>query len=126
MPSTAIAVLPIVLSSVPGAKLRRVVRGGPSHKAGEGQAIGALARGLSTMIHALVDALGNPLGFLVTGSKAHDLRGADHLLPTMAADVLITDKHSIPTHASSSRWRLSAKIAVIPPRTSRASPCDYD
>src|SRR6202790_5666442 len=43
-------------------------------------------------IDALVDALGNPIGFFLTGGEAHDLVGAYHLLPTMAADTLIADK----------------------------------
>jgi IS5 family transposase len=47
---------------------------------------------LSTKIHALVDALGNPLRFLLTPGQAHDLIGADALLPQMAAEVLIADK----------------------------------
>jgi len=54
--------------------------------------------GLTTKIHALVDALGNPIGFFLTCGEAPDLVGADHLLPTMAADTLIADK------ASSRRW----------------------
>jgi transposase len=44
---------------------------------------------LSTKIHALVDALGNPLRFLLTPGQVHDLVGADALLPQIAADVLI-------------------------------------
>ncbi|MGH7050732.1 MAG: transposase [Acetobacteraceae bacterium] len=40
----------------------------------------------------MVDALGNPLGFLLTGGEAHDLAGADHFLPGMQADMLIADK----------------------------------
>src|SRR6188768_814222 len=36
-------------------------------KAGEDQAIGRSRGGLSTKIHALVDALGNPVGFFLTG-----------------------------------------------------------
>jgi transposase len=40
---------------------------------------------LSTKIHALVDALGNPVGFFLTGGEAHNLVGADHLLPMMQA-----------------------------------------
>jgi hypothetical protein len=40
---------------------------------------------VSTKIHALVDALGNPLAFLLTPGKAHDLEGADALLPRMQA-----------------------------------------
>jgi len=47
---------------------------------------------LSTKIHALVDALGNPVNFFLTGGEAHDLVGADHLLPSMQADTLIADK----------------------------------
>ena len=61
-------------------------------KTGEDQAIGRSRGGLSTKIHALVDALGNPIGFFLTGGEAHDLVGADHLLPTMAADMLIVAK----------------------------------
>ncbi len=48
--------------------------------------------GLSTKIHTLVDALGNPTGLFLTGGQAHDLLGADNLLPSMQADTLIADK----------------------------------
>jgi hypothetical protein len=48
--------------------------------------------GLSTKIHALVDALSSPIGFFLTGVEAHDLVGADHLLPMMEAETLIADK----------------------------------
>jgi transposase len=41
---------------------------------------------LSTKIHALVDALGNPLDFILTPGQAHDLERADALLPEMTAD----------------------------------------
>jgi transposase len=47
---------------------------------------------LSTKIHTLVDALGNPIDFFLTGGQVHDLVGADHLLPTMEADLLLADK----------------------------------
>ena len=66
------------------------------HRAGapkkdDDQPIGRSKGGLSTKIHALVDALGNPLCFLLTPGQAHDLIGADALLPQMAAEVLIAD-----------------------------------
>ena len=61
-------------------------------KNGEDQAIGHSRGGPSTKIHALVDALGNPVAFDLTGGEAHDLVGADHLLPAMQADTLIGDK----------------------------------
>jgi transposase len=40
----------------------------------------------------MVDALGNPLAFLLTAGQAHDLEGADALLPQMQADTLLADK----------------------------------
>ena len=40
----------------------------------------------------MVDALGNAIGFFLSGGQAHDLIGADHLLPTMKAGVLLADK----------------------------------
>src|SRR3984957_8257319 len=61
-------------------------------KDGEDQAIGRSKGGLSTKIHTLVDALGNPLDFLLTPGQAHDLEGADALLPDMAAETLLADK----------------------------------
>jgi transposase len=47
---------------------------------------------LSTKIHAMVDALGNPTAFFLTPGQAHDLEGADALLPQMQADALLADK----------------------------------
>jgi IS5 family transposase len=40
----------------------------------------------------MVDALGNPLAFFLTAGQAHDLEGADALLPQMQADTLLADK----------------------------------
>jgi transposase len=64
---------------------------GAQKKAGEDQAIGRSRGGLSTKIHTLVDALGDPLGFFLTGGEAHDLVGADQLLATLECDTLIAD-----------------------------------
>ena len=41
------------------------------------QDIGRSSGGLSTKIHAIVDALGNPTQFFLTPGQAHDLQGAD-------------------------------------------------
>jgi hypothetical protein len=46
---------------------------------------------LSTKIHTMVDALGSPVGFHISDGEAHDLVGADHLLPTMRAEMLIAN-----------------------------------
>ena len=47
---------------------------------------------MSTKIRLMVDALGNPLAFFLTGGQAHDLQGADALLPQMKADTVLADK----------------------------------
>jgi transposase len=90
------------------------------------QAIGRSRGGLSTKIHALVDALGNPLAFLLTAGQTHDLVGADALLPQIAADRLIADK----AYDADARVReplaRAGKAAVIPPRLNRLAPRDFD
>ena len=52
------------------------------------EAIGRSRGGLSTKIHATVDALGNPTSFLLTPGQAHDLAGADQLLPEVRAETV--------------------------------------
>ena len=94
-------------------------------KAGEDQAVGRSRGGLSTTIHPLADALGNPVGFHLTGGEEHDLVGADHLLPEMQADTLIADK------ACDADKRVleplaAGKSAVIPPRGNRKTQRDYN
>ena len=81
---------------------------------------------MSTKIHATVDALGNPTGFLLTGGEAHDLVGADHFLPQMEADTLIADKAFDAEERVIQPLQAVGKIAVIPPKKGRRSPRDYD
>jgi transposase len=61
-------------------------------KGGQAEAIGRSRGGLSTKIHATVDALGNPTGFHLTPGQAHDLEGAGALLPDTPAATIIADK----------------------------------
>ena len=75
--------------------------------------------GLSTKIHALVDALGNPLRFLLTPGQAHDLEGADALLPEMAADTLLADKAFDPDERVIEPLLSRGKLVVIPSRRNR-------
>ena len=95
-------------------------------KKDEDQAIGRSRGGLSTKIHALVDALGNPLAFLLTPGQAHDLVGADALLPQMAADRLIADKAYDADERVLAPLAAAGKAAVIPPRPNRLRPPDFD
>ncbi len=81
---------------------------------------------MSTKIHALVDALGNPVGFFLTGGQAHDLVGADHLLPSMQAEMLIADKAFDADTRVIAPLAAAGKTAVIPPRANRRLPRDFD
>ena len=95
-------------------------------KKDQDEAIGLSRGGLSTKIHALVDALGNPLAFLLTAGQAHDLVGAHALLPQMAADQLIADKAFDADARVREPLARAGKSAVIPPRPNRLAPADFD
>ena len=95
-------------------------------KDGEDQAIGRSRGGLSTKIHTLVDALGNPVDFFLTGGEAHDLVGADHLLLEMEADTLIADKAFDADERVIKPLAAAGKTVVIPPKANRKFARDYD
>ena len=49
--------------------------------------------GLTTKIHALVDALGLPIGLKLTEGQAHDGRSADNMLEGLGQDcILLADR----------------------------------
>ena len=81
-----------------------------------------LRTGVALCQISLDDALGNPIGFFLTGGEAHDLEGADHLLPTMEADTLIADKAFDADVRVLEPLAAAGKTAVIPPQTNRSSP----
>ena len=95
-------------------------------KSGQNEAIGRSKGGLSTKIHALVDALGNPLAFMLTPGQAHDLEGADALLPQMVADTLLADKAFDADKRVIEPLLAAGKTAVIPPKSNRKIQRDYD
>src|SRR6516164_865910 len=99
----------------------------PAHpKKDDDKAIGRSKGGLSTKIHALVDALGNPLRFLLTPGQAHDLTGADALLPHMTANLLIADRAFDADDRVLKPLASAGKSTVIPPRQNRTTPCQFD
>ena len=81
---------------------------------------------MSTKIHTLVDALGNPLGFFLTPGQAHDLQGADALLPDMKADTLLADKAFDADQRVIEPLLAAGKTAVIPPKSNRKNPRPFD
>jgi transposase len=48
--------------------------------------------GFSTKIHAVTDALGNPLAFVLTGGQASDIGQAERLIGDFPAEAVIGDK----------------------------------
>lgn len=74
---------------------------------------------MSTKIHAVVDALGNPIGFYLTPGQACDLDRADRLLPTIMADTVLADKGYDADERVIERLEFLGKSAVIPPKRNR-------
>jgi len=73
-----------------------------------------------------VDALGNPLGFHLTGGQACELDGADVLLPQLEAGTIIADRGFDADKRVLDPLRKAGKQAVIPPTPNRKVQRDYD
>ncbi len=58
----------------------------------EDQAIGKSVGGFTTKVHALVDACGNPIEFVLSGGEVHDSQKAPELIEISEAEVLAADK----------------------------------
>ena len=63
-----------------------------ARKTSGSQAIGMTRGGLNTKIHALCDALGNPLHFVLTPGQQHDSKAVPDLLEDWVADAILADK----------------------------------
>jgi len=81
---------------------------------------------LSTKIHALCDALGNPLGFYLTPGQCHDLDGADELLPKVEAEKLIADKAYFAERRVFELLEKKGIEPVIPPRKCDRKRLEFD
>lgn len=81
---------------------------------------------MSTKIHAVVDALGNPLRLHLTAGQKCELDGADVLLPELRARTVIADKGFDAEARVLEPLRRAGKLAVIPARAKRLQPRTYD
>lgn len=80
---------------------------------------------MTTKIHAVVDALGNPLRFILTPGQASDITQAEALIADLPADHVLGDK-GYDSKAFRDAIENQDAIPVIPPRkTSPQVPCDY-
>ncbi len=81
---------------------------------------------MSTKIHTLCDALGNPLAFWLTAGQDHDLNGSDVLLPQMQANTLLADKAYDADKRVIEPLQATGKSAVIPPKRNRKIQRHFD
>jgi transposase len=80
---------------------------------------------MSTKIHALVDALGNPLRFILTPGQVNDITQAEELIAELPADHVLADK-GYDSKALRETILNQGAVPVIPPRkTSPQVPCDF-
>jgi transposase len=89
------------------------------------EALGRSKGGFTTKIHALVDALGNPLKFILTSGQRHDITQAESLLKNMKNTTVIADK-GYDSNALIQAIEQQKSIAVIPPKQNRKIQRKYD
>jgi transposase len=89
------------------------------------QAIGKSRGGLTSKIHALVDALGNPFSLMLTPGQDHDLTCAEPLLETADPRALIGDE-AYDAGALIDTLNGRAIVPVIPPKANRKVKRDCD
>lgn len=80
---------------------------------------------MSTKIHAATDALGNPIRLLFGPGQRNDITKAHELIEGFEPEAVIADKGYDADHL---RQAVEASEAepVIPPKSNRKNPPDYD
>lgn len=101
--------------------------GAPAMRGGQkSQAFGRSKGGFSTKIHILVDGLGNPIDFVLTGGHRHDVSQATTLLKGHKGDYVIADKGYDSDDFIDFIVAEVGAIPVIPPRSNRTAQREYD
>ena len=80
---------------------------------------------MTTKIHVLVDALGNPVELMLTPGQAHDLACAEPLIENVDPDALIGDK-AYDADALIETLTRRAVTPVIPSKANRKNQRDCD
>jgi transposase len=93
----------------------------------DAEALGRSRGGFTTKIHATVDALGNPLDFVLTGGQASDIGQAETLLTRTpeGAGAFVGDK-GYDSDDLVQAIESQGMEAVIPPRSNRKTPRTVD
>ena len=80
---------------------------------------------MTTKIHAVVDAVGNPLRFILTPGQVSDITQAEALIADLPAEHVLGDKGYDAKPLRDAVTQQGA-VAVIPPRTSSPQVhCDF-
>ncbi len=81
---------------------------------------------MTTKIHALVDALGNPVELMLTPGQTHDLACAEPLIETADPEALIGDK-AFDADPFIDTLTERGIVPVIPPKANRKTKraCDF-
>ena len=89
------------------------------------QALGRCVGGFTSKINAMVDALGNPLKFILSPGQQHDSKVASALVEGIEGSDVLADKAYDDDKFISILEKKRCR-AVIPPRKNRKNPRDYD
>ena len=89
------------------------------------EALGRSSGGFSTKVHALADALGNPLKFLLTAGQRHDITQAKPLSENIINTTIIADTAYDANDFIESLYAKQCK-SEIPSRKNRKQPRSYD
>jgi transposase len=89
------------------------------------QALGRSKGGFTTKIHVMVDALGNPLDFILTGGQAADVTQAYVLVEGVRATYALMDK-AYDADKLIEQLKSQGIIPVIPPKSNRKVLREYD
>lgn len=87
--------------------------------------MGRSCGGLSTKIHMVVNGMGKPVRFLVTGGQVSDYKGGEILLQNIHAQYVLADKGYDSNYLVRLVKGQGAK-AVIPPKRNRKVKRRYD
>ena len=81
--------------------------------------------GFTTKVHVGVDALGNPLRFILTAGQVNDVTRAAELISGIESDHVIADR-AYDSHEFRELVITNGAIPVIPSRSNRRVPHSYD
>jgi len=89
------------------------------------EALGRSRGGFTTKIHAVVDALGNPINFVLTAGQRNDITQAKHLCKDISNALVLADKAYDSNNFIKSLTEAYC-VPVIPPRKNRKEKRFYD